>query len=43
MKKSEMGGACSTYRRMRGAFRVFVWRPHDKRPLVDNVGEYIEK
>jgi hypothetical protein len=27
---------------MRGAFGVFVWRPHDKRPLLDNLGEDIE-
>jgi hypothetical protein len=31
-----MGGACSTYRgeERRGVYRVLVWKPEGKRPLV---------
>jgi len=33
IKKNEMGWACSTYGERRDAYRVFVGKPEEKRPL----------
>jgi hypothetical protein len=33
MKKNEMGGACGTHGRRRGAYMIRVGRPEGKRPL----------
>jgi hypothetical protein len=33
MKNNEMGGACSTYRERRDAYRILVGRPERRRPL----------
>jgi hypothetical protein len=32
-QKNEIGGACSTYVRQLGAYRIFVERPEGGRPL----------
>ena len=32
-KKTEMGGACSTYGESRGAYIVIVGKPEGRRPL----------
>jgi hypothetical protein len=31
--ENEMGGACSTYREARGAYRILVGRPEGRKPL----------
>jgi len=33
-EKSEVGGTCSTYGEMRGAYRALVGRPEGKGPLA---------
>ena len=33
LRKNEMGGACSTYGKKRGLYRVLVRKPEGKRPL----------
>jgi hypothetical protein len=33
MKEDEIGGACSTYRKMRNAYNILVGKPEGKIPL----------
>jgi hypothetical protein len=34
MKRNEMGGTCSRYGERRGIYRILLWKPEGKRPLV---------